>query len=158
MVEAEFTNARESTIRVNIDPRLFLAEQPTSLPPVAAAWYLDQDADARLKTAEQARAYLAKVLVFKVGDVEMKMDWKFTAIDSATNLPLSSASAEVHLLAEASAPLPAVKGDFIVFLNKDSTVSMILLNSREGIKERRPDVRFPGESSRGYPLPEIPVK
>ena len=158
VVEAEFTNTRESTIRVNIDPRLILSDQPTTLPPVAAAWYLDQDADAKMKAAELAQAYLAKPLVFKVGDTVMKLEWKFVGIDSATNLPLNTNSAEVHLLAEAKGPLPAVQGDFVVELSKNSTISMILLNSREGVKERRPDVRFPGEVSRGYPLPGLLAK
>ena len=51
-VEAEFNSAGGYTLRINVDPRTFLAADPTSLPPVPASWYLEQ-------TPEQAAAWAA---------------------------------------------------------------------------------------------------
>lgn len=162
VVEAEFNMARQSEIRVNIDPRLFLASQPTTLPPIAAAWWLEQDAASRAKTGAAAVAYLEKTLGFRIGDAALRGDWKVTAIDSATSFPLSSESAEVHLLAERQQQLPAVPGEFKVNVSDDCAVGVMLMNSIEGKPERHPQALFPSESSRGFKLPEIkptaPVK
>ena len=155
VLESEFTGARACSMSVNVDPRLFLSEQPTSLPPVPASWFFEQDAANREKTGQQTRQYLAKSLRIHVGETELTPEWKITPIDSASSAPLAPESAEVHLLAEWTGHLPAKAGDFKVALEKGCAVSLIVLNGTEGKKERRPQVIFPGETSRGYPLPDI---
>lgn len=155
VLESEFTSGRSCTLTVNVDPRLFLSEQPTSLPPVAASWFLDQDDAAKKKTTTQAADYVAKSLHLSVGETEFKPAWEITAIDSASATPLAATSAEVHLLARWKGPIPAVKGDFKAALDPKCAVSLIVLNGTEGRKERRPQVIFPGETSRGYALPEL---
>ena len=41
-VEALFSADRSYTLRINVDPRLFISDQPSSLPPVPIEWYRDQ--------------------------------------------------------------------------------------------------------------------
>ena len=153
VLETEFTADRSVSVSVNVDPRLFLSDKPTTLPPVPASWYLEQSTEARSKTDLQAAQYLAKALILSVGESIMNASWKFTAIDSATSTPLAAQSAEVHLLAQWKGKLPATAGDFKVALDKACTVSLIVLNGTEGVKDRRPQVIFPGETSRGYVVP-----
>ena len=155
VLESEFTSGRQCTLSVNVDPRLFLSEQPTSLPPVAASWFLEQDETSKKKTAEQASGYLINSLHLTVGETDLKPEWKITAIDSANATPLATTSAEVHLLAQWTGPIPAVPGDFKAALDQKCAVSLIVLNGTEGHKDRRPQVIFPGETSRGYALPEL---
>ena len=78
-------------------------------------------------------------------------------MDGATNMPLAADTAEVHLLAEAKGVVPDAANDFSIELSRDANVSMILLCSFGGSMERRPNVVFPGETSRAYALP-FPVK
>ncbi len=155
VVETEFNAARESDIRVNIDPRLFLAAQPTKLPPIAASWWLEQDETSRAKTVADAIAYLEKTLDLRIGDAALRGGWKVMAIDSATAFPLGAGSAEVHLLAERHQQLPAIPGEFKVNVSNDCSVGVILLNSIEGKPERHPQSLFPGENSRGFKVPEL---
>lgn len=155
VLESEFTSQRGCTLSVNVDPRLFLSEQPTSLPPVAASWFIEQDDTSKKKTAEQTSDYLTRSLHLTIGDSGLKPEWKITAIDSANATPLTTTSAEVHLLAHWTGPLPAVPGDFRAALDQKCAVSLIVLNGTEGHKDRRPQVIFPGETSRGYALPEL---
>lgn len=152
-VEAGFGQTREISLTVNLDPRLFLTKQPTSVPPVAASWWLDQDDKARAGNLAAASAYLAKILHFQVGETNFSPSWKITAVDSVSVFPLSAESAEVHLLFEHHGPLPDVPGDFRVTLDDSAPVGLILLNSLDGKAERHPQVIFPGESSRGFKLP-----
>ena len=155
VLESEFSARRDCSFSVNVDPRLFLSEQPTSLPPVPASWFFEQDEATRKKTERQAVEYVARSLHVTVGDTEIAPEWKIVAIDSASSEPLTPTSAEVHLLARWSGHLPAKTGDFKVALDKACAVSLIVLNGTEGKKERRPQVIFPSETSRGYVLPEI---
>ncbi|MEI6534203.1 MAG: hypothetical protein WCN98_02595, partial [Verrucomicrobiaceae bacterium] len=98
VVETEFNSARESVIRVNVDPRLFLTAQPTSLPPVAATWWLELGGEAREKAAAATVTYVENTLALRIGDVALLGGWKVVAIDSASAFPLSADSVEVHLL------------------------------------------------------------
>lgn len=153
-VEAEFSAAREITLRVNLDPRLFLSAQPTSLPPVPASWWLEQNPEAQTRSVSDALALLGRTVRFQIGDTPLAGNWKVTAIDSASAFPLGPNSAETHLLAEHRGPLPDVPGDFTVALDSRAPVGLILLNSVEGKAERRPQAIFPGETSRGFKVPE----
>jgi len=153
-VEAEFSAGREVTLRVNLDPRLFLSAQPASLPPVPAAWWLDQNDEERAKSLADAEAYIEKNIRLDAGGSPLKARWKVVAIDSASAFPLGPNSAETHLLAEHRGPLPDAAGEFKVTLDERAAVGLILLNSFEGRPERHPQAIFPGESSRGFKLPE----
>ncbi len=155
VVETEFNAARQSEIRVNIDPRLFLSDKPTTLPPIEASWWLEQDDTARAKTMAEVIAYMEKTLDFRLGDIALRGGWKVTAIDSASAFPLSANSAEVHLLAERKQPLPEVSGEFKVSVSDGCSVGVILLNSTEGKAERHPQSLFPGETGRGFKVPEM---
>ncbi len=155
VVEAEFNNARQSDIRVNIDPRLFLAAQPTTIPPMPATWWLEQDEPAQTKTKADAISFVEKTLGFTIGETGLRGGWKVAAIDSATAFPLSAESAEVHLLAERQQQLPANPGVFKVTVSNDCSVGVILLNSVEGKPERHPQSLFPGETSRDFAVPQL---
>ncbi|HEY2572725.1 MAG TPA: hypothetical protein VGH65_01610 [Verrucomicrobiaceae bacterium] len=153
-VEAEFNAKREVTLRVNLDPRLFLSAQPTSLPPLPASWWFDQNEEARAASLAAARDYVVKTVRFEAGDVRIEGQWKVSPIDSASAFPLGQSSAEVHLLLEHRDVLPEAAGDFKVTLDPKASVGLILLNSLEGKTERHPQAIFPGETSRGFKLPE----
>ncbi|MCE9518541.1 MAG: hypothetical protein K8R87_03085 [Verrucomicrobia bacterium] len=154
-VEAEFSAGREITLRVNLDPRLFLSEQPTSLPPVPATWWFEQNEAARASSLAAAQAYLEKNILFQAGDFRIGGGWTVVAIDSSSTFPIGPNSAEVHFLAEHRGSLPDDAGDFKVTLDQRAAVGLILLNSTEGKAERHPQAIFPGESSRGFKLPEM---
>jgi hypothetical protein len=153
-VEAEFTRERSVTLHVNVDARLFLAAQPTALPPVPASWWFDQSETERAKTMEQTRAYVAKTLSFTVGGKKFEPIWNVVAIDSATVMPLAPGSAEAHLLCEYQGKIPDAPGGFQLRVAESCAVGVILLNSMEGDDQRAPQALFPGEDSRKFPLPE----
>lgn len=156
VVEAEFGHAREVALKVNLDPRLFLAQQPTSLPPVPASWWFGQDAAAQEKTRRQAADFVSRTLDFSLGATPLQGSWRVQPIDSASAFPLGEASTEVHLLAEHEGVLPASAGDFKMAIRKDCPVAVILLCSQAGDAERRPQSLFPGETSRGFPVSALP--
>eukprot|EP01031_Cornospumella_fuschlensis_P020674 gene20674-25346_t len=88
-VEADFAIARGFVLKINFDPRLFLSEQPTSLPPVPASWYQDQSEAERAKTHEDALAYLRKNLELQFGAETMALpELKLEPIDGADNTAL----------------------------------------------------------------------
>ena len=154
-VEAEFDSQRGATLRVNVDPRLFLSPEPTTLPPVPASWYLEQSPQDKAKTADQTRAYLAKTLTFLVGAKKWEPTWEVVAIDSLSCFPLSASSAETHLLARFTGSLPAAPGDFHLALDSKCAVPLILITSTQGSDDRRPDSVFPGETSHAFTLPPL---
>ena len=156
VIEAEFDSTRAAVLKVNLDPRLFLHAEPTTLPPVPASWWLEQDDSSREKTREQTIDYLKRTLAFTVGQTPVSPDWSIQAIDSASAFPLGQASAEAHLLAEARLALPSVPGGFQVSVAKDCAVAVILLCSNAGDENRRPEPLIPGESSRAFALPALP--
>lgn len=147
-VEAEFTSAGGYTLRINVDPRTFLAAEPTSLPPVPASWYLEQTPEQVAATHEKARQYLASALgLLFDGKKTVLPACKIRAIDGADNTPLKADTQEVHLLATASGQLPVNSTTFQVDFAKDANTSLILLHSMAGKTELRPRVVFPGETS-----------
>lgn len=152
-VEAEFDSTGGYTLRINVDPRTFLASDPTSLPPVPASWYLEQTPDQVAATHEKAQQYLARSLgLLFEGKKATLPACKIQAMDGADNTPLKADTQEVHLLAAASGRLPANSTSFQVDFAKDANTSLILLHSMAGKTELRPQVIFPGETSRPFQL------
>lgn len=150
-VEAVFQADRSYILRVNVDPRLFLSPQPTSLPPVETKWYSDQSPEELKKTEQQATEYLKRALTFLFGgQAGTASEVAYTPMDGATNQPLSAESKEVHLLAEIRGTTTAA--DFQVVLGMEANTSLILINSLGSQLERRPQVLFPGETSRAFML------
>jgi hypothetical protein len=154
-VEAEFSAGRKVALRVNLDPRLFLSDQPATLPPVPATWWFEQDEKARAGSLASAKTYIEKNIRFRTGESPVEVRWQVVPVDSASAFPLGPNSGGGHLLAEHTGPLPGVAGDFKVTLDERAAVGLILLNSMEGKPERHPQAIFPGESSRGFKLPEL---
>ncbi|MEY4484006.1 MAG: hypothetical protein RL693_1458 [Verrucomicrobiota bacterium] len=153
VIETEFTPQRTAVFRVNLDPRLFLSAEPTSLPPVPASWWIDQNEKAQDDARSKAGDYINRILAFKVGDTSIKGIWRISPIDSASTFPLEANSAEVHLLAEHSGPLPDTEGQFSLKVGPDCPVGLILVNSLEGHDQRQPQSLFAGETSVGFALP-----
>lgn len=157
-LEAMFAADPSFTLRVNLDPRVFLSAQPTSLPPVEAGWYLGQSDSERQETHLRATEYLKKNLGLRFGSTEVA--WpviEITAIDGSTLEPLKPDTAETHLLAVAKGRAPGAADPFELVFGPEANVSLILLNSEDGKPERRPQVLFPGESSRPYKRTATPV-
>ena len=153
-VEAVFNSDRNYVLRVNVDPRLFLSNKPTTLPPVEAAWYTNQSPEQQKATEKQSSDFLASALslVF-TGQTVAPPPITYQPMDGATNLPLGADSKEVHLLAEMRGQVPPAALDFALGVGRDANTSVILINSRDGEQERRPQVLFPGETSRPFDLP-----
>ena len=152
-IEAEFNSAGGYTLRINVDPRTFLAADPTALPPVPASWYLEQTPEQAAATHEKAQQYLASSLgVLFDGKKAELPSCKIQAMDGADNTLLKAATQEVHLLATASGQLPAGATTFQVEFAKEANTSLILLHTQAGKTELRPQVVFPGETSRPFQL------
>jgi hypothetical protein len=157
VVEADFAPDRTVEVRVNMDPRLFLAAVPSTLPPVPGSWWLDQDEPSRAKTADLARNLLERTLYLQTGPSALQTQWEIVAIESNLATPLTSAVAEVHLLARAKAPLAPEALEFTVTLAREAAVPLILVNRVMPDGQPQPQSIFPGESSRAFPLPAAPM-
>jgi hypothetical protein len=155
VVEAEFTPEREVVLLVNLDPRLFLSDQPTSLPPVPASWWYQKNDAEREEALARAAAYVDAQLQFRVGGSDFRGTWKVQPVDSTTVAPLAPASGEVHLLAEHRGPLPEIAGEFKLTVARTCGVATLLMNAMAGAEQRQPQAVFPGESSRGFALPPL---
>jgi len=153
-VEAVFKADRSYELKVNVDPRLFLSNKPTTLPPVESAWYRDQTPDQLKATEKKSTEYLASALsVLFSGQSTALPPITYQPMDGATNLPITAESKEVHLLATMQGQLPASAVDFALGVGAEANTSVILINSLDGKEERRPQVLFPGETSRPFQLP-----
>lgn len=158
-----FSTDRGYTLRINLDPRLFLSDQPATLPPVPIEWYRDQTPAELAKTEGLAQEYLDRALKLRFGELSVALPkCSFRPMDGATNLPVSAETKEVHLVAEAGGRTPDGGNQFQLMLSRDANTSMILLNSFDGQMERRPNAVFPGEGSRPFLLafpdkPKVPV-
>ncbi len=150
-VEAVFQPDHSYTLRINVDPRLFLSDQPTSLPPVEADWYRTQSPDQVKQTEQRATDYLKKAigLLFATKPTDLPAI-HFKPMDGATNEPLKAESKEVHLLAEMQGT--AAGADFQIVIHQAANSSVILLNCLGDQMERRPQVLFPGETSRPFAI------
>ncbi|HCN30460.1 MAG TPA: hypothetical protein DIT64_17330 [Verrucomicrobiales bacterium] len=154
-VEAMFAADHTCTLRVNLDPRVFLSAQPASLPPVEAAWYLEQSEEEKKQTHLMAWDYLKKNFQISFsGRLADFPECVFTAIDGATLEPLLPATPETHLLAVAKSRVPDEAGDFVLAFGPEANVSLILLIGEEGRAGHRPQVLFPGETSRPHKIPQ----
>lgn len=153
VVEAIFHPDRTCELKVNLDPRLFLHEVPSTLPPVPGSWWWDQSEADRAANQDRARQYLASTLQFTFGTSQVEPGWAVQAIDSTLTTELSPTSAEVHLLARCRVEPTAEAREFKLTLARSAVVPVILLNSREGNPQILPQSVYPGETSRAHPLP-----
>lgn len=152
-VEALFSADRSYILRISLDPRLFLSDQPASLPPVPIEWYREQSEAELTATKQKAAEYLKRALTLKFGDKSSPVEnCEYQPMDGATNMPLADDTKEVHLLATMKGIAPDNSTGFAIALSQSANVSMILMNSFEGTMERRPNVIFPGETTRPYAL------
>lgn len=150
-IESRFTASGNFDLTINFDPRAFLAADPRSLPPVAGSWFSDQSPDQAAATLEKAEDYLRQAvgLIFNGRPIPLP---KLTIqpIDGSDNTPLKPDTQELHLLAKCAAPVPAGATEFQIAFAKSATIDLILLNGLENAAERKPQVLFPGETSRPF--------
>ncbi len=150
-LEAEFTSSGEVEFRLNLDPRLFLAEDPKTLPPIPAPWYRDQSETEKAETLKQALAYVKAALTIFFDDQPAgDWSWEFQPIDGATGERFSDETAEVHLLALMKTRCPVGGKACSVRLEDPAKAPTVLLNSLNQQAERRPQILFPGETSRPF--------
>jgi hypothetical protein len=153
-VDAVFEADGSYLVAVNIDPRLFLAEVPTSLPPIAASWWLDQTPDQQKATHEQAVAYLKKSLELRFGELGLAApEFSIVPLNGVDGMPFTPATTEVHLLATVKGKVPGGQADFSFKLLPAANAATVLLLSKSGKAEPRPQVIFPGETSRSVKVP-----
>ncbi len=155
--EALFRSNGEFALKISLDPRVFLSDQPTSLPPVPAEWFTSQSETEVNETWTAASGYLKRSFELHFdGEVAPLPEADFQPMDGATNEPLSPRTAEVHILATLKGRVPETQGEstgFEIAFGPKANTSLILLNSIDGELERRPQVLFPGETSRTFRVP-----
>lgn len=152
-MEVEFLPDHAFRLRANVDPRLILAVDPATLPPVPASWYREQTQEQVTATHQKAFEYLDRVLGLLFDGKRMPLPkCKVQAIDGADNNPLRDDTQEVHLLASVDGRAPDDATGFQLDFGKDANTSLILLQSHAGKADPRPQVVFPGETSRVFPL------
>jgi hypothetical protein len=150
-IEADFDSQGHFEMKVNVDPRVILSDQPTSLPPVVAAWYLEQTPEQVKTTFEKAVAYLSANLKLQFGSVVLPLpEVTWQAMDGTTNLPLTTETTEVHLLATIKSAVPIGQGTFALGFGQAAQVSLILLLKNPSLTEPKVMVLFPGETSRPF--------
>jgi len=157
-IEADFGTDRSFLLRINVDPRTFLAADPTTLPPVPSSWYREQKPEQIAVTHQKAQEYLSNSLGVLFGGQKIVLpECEIQAIDGADNAPLKAETQEVHLLATATGRIPETADTFQIEFGKDANTSLILLHTHAGKSELRPQVIFPGETSRAFQLkPTLP--
>ena len=150
-LETRFQPAGNFDLLIDFDPRVFLAFDPRSLPPIEGAWFSDQSPDQAAATLRKADEYLKKSLTLVFNGRQTSLP-KLTIqpIDGTDNTLLKPDTQELHLLAKCSAPIPKEATEFQVAFAKSAAVDLILLNTFENASERRPQVLFPGETSRPF--------
>ena len=156
-IESRFTAGGNFDLTINFDPRAFLAADPRSLPPVAGSWFSDQSPEQAAATLEKAGDYLRQAvgLVFNGRPIPLP---KLTVqpIDGSDNTPLKADTQELHLLAKCAAPVPEGATEFQIAFAKSAAIDLILLNALENAAERKPQVLFPGETSRPFVFRSAP--
>jgi len=152
-MEAGFAADRTYELKISVDPRAFLAGDPTSLPPVSAAWYLGQNPGQVAGTHERAQRYLEEVLglIFDGKKVEMPA-CRIEAINGEDNTPLNEESQEVHLLARVGGIVPEGATTFQIDFSKTASTSLIIVHSQGGKEDLQPQALFPGETSRAFQI------
>ncbi len=156
-MEADFSADGSYAVRINVDPRTFMAADPTTLPPVPASWYREQTPEEVAATHEKARAYLEACLrlVFS-GDKAHLPKCEFQAINGDDNTPINAQSQEVHLLATGQGRVPEGASTFRLDFAKAANTSLILLTTQPGKAAPRAQVVFPGELSKEVVLRDAP--
>jgi hypothetical protein len=156
-IESRFTASGNFDLTINFDPRAFLAADPRSLPPVAGSWFSDQSPEQAAATLEKASDYLRQSvgLIFNGRPIPLP---KLTLqpIDGSDNTPLKPDTQELHLLAKCAAPAPEGATEFQISFAKNAAIDLILLNALENAAERKPQVLFPGETSRPFVFRSAP--
>lgn len=147
-LEASFASDGGYSLSINVDPRTFMAADPTSLPPVPGSWYREQSPSQITATHQKAREYLSKSigLVFNGQKVPLP-ECVFQAIDGADNTPFDAETEEVHLLATTRGYAPAGATTFQVDFAKEANTTLILLATPPGSSTPRARVVFAGETS-----------
>lgn len=150
-IEADFDSTGQFVMQVNVDPRVILSDQPTSLPPVVAAWFLDQTPEQSKATWQKAETYLRENVKLQFGSIVLPLpEVTWQAMDGITNLPLTTETTEVHLLATIKAAVPVGQGTFVLGFGQAAQVSLILLLKNPSLTEPKVMVLFPGETSRPF--------
>lgn len=150
-LEADFKSTGEVEFRLNLDPRLFLSEDPRSMPPVPAPWFRDQPEEEKRRTLEDALGYVKTAVTFFFdGQAAEAFAWEFKAIDGATGEALADDTLEVHLLATVKTRCPAGSAACSVRLEMPAKAPAVLLNRLDDQDERQPQILFPGETSRPF--------
>lgn len=152
-VEAVFSQDGTYALTVNLDPRAFLAANPSTLPPVPASWYLGQTPEQAAATHQKAGEYIRRCvrLMFN-GHAAPLPPFTFQAINGATNAPIDAEAQEVHVLAVARGSLPPGASSFQIDYAKEATTALILLSSQSGQPAPRAQAVFAGEMSKEVPL------
>lgn len=151
VIEADFEPGGSYTLHINLDPRTFLSADPTSLPPVPGTWYREQTEEQIASTQQRAREYLASALSVVFGGQPAELPpCEVQAIDGDDNSPLRADTREMHLLVTAKGRIPSGAVEFQLEFGKDANTSLILMHSQSGKSELRPQVIFPGETSRAF--------
>jgi hypothetical protein len=155
-IEVDFDAQGQFVMKVNIDPRVFLSDQPTLLPPVLASWYLEQSPEQVKATYEKAASYLKATLQPHFGTSAMPLpEATWQAMDGATNLPITAETTEVHLLATIKGSVPSGQRTFALGFGQAAQVSLILLLKNPSLAEPKVMVLFAGETSRPFPVTAV---
>jgi hypothetical protein len=158
-LEADFDSNGHFAVKINVDPRVILSDQPTSLPPVVAAWFLEQTPEQVKATFEKAAAYLRETVKLQFGSVVLPLpEVTWQAMDGVTNLPLTVETVEVHLLATIKGTVPPDESSFVLGFGQAAQVSLILLLKNPSLPEPKVMVLFPGETSRPFSVVASSVK
>jgi hypothetical protein len=156
-IESQFTADETFDLTIHFDPRIFLAADPRTLPPVDGTWFSNQSPDQASATLIKADEYLRKSLglVFNGRPIPLP---KLTIqpVDGADNTPLSPDTQELHFLAQCAARIPKEATEFQVVFAKSAAVDLILLNTLENTADRRPQVLFPIATEASPPVPASP--
>jgi hypothetical protein len=156
-IESRFTAGGDFSLTINFDPRAFLAADPRSLPPVDGAWFASQTADQAAASLEKGREYLRQsISLLFDGKLIPLPELTLQPIDGGDNTPLKPDTLELHLLAKCTAPVPDGSTTFELAFAKTAGIDLILLNALENAEERRPQVVFPGETSRPFVFRSAP--
>ena len=154
VVDAEFSAEGRYQVRVNLDPRVFLSSQPTSLPPFPTSWWFEKNEDVLKKTRQQVIEYLNTQLILHFGDTALTQQWSIAAVEGLSSQPLKQSGLETHLEARSEGAIPSTAKNFQLEVKKTCSIAVVLLNGLAGEKEKRPQALYPGENSRRFVLPE----
>ena len=156
-IEVYFKDDDTFELSVNFDPRAFLASDPRSLPPVPGSWYRDQSPEQVAATLGKAEEYIeGSVKLLFDGQPQPLPELKVQPIDGSDNTPLKKGTEELHLLATGAGPSAKDATEFRLAFDEGAAVELILLQSTEDGMEKRPQVLFPGETSRPFVLRTVP--